>query len=56
MPKFNVSATNHEFLQQQEIEAESKEQAEEKYLDRWQFGNILVVGSEIGSFLVEEVK
>ncbi len=45
--KFTVSGTNTEFLESKTIEADSKEQAIEKYQELWENGEILVVDSEV---------
>ena len=55
MPKYLVSGKNVEYLQEQPIEADNKEQAESKYEELWNNGFIPTGDSEI-EFTVEEVK
>lgn len=45
--KFTVSGTNTEFLESKVIEAKTRSEAEDKYLEMFNDGEILVVQNEV---------
>ena len=56
MKKFKIRATHFEYLYEQEIEANSSTEAREKYEELWEDGEVLVGNSEVGNFIIEEIK
>ena len=52
--KYTVSAFGTEQLDSVEIEANSKEEAAEKYQEMWEAGNILALDYEIDHFTVTD--
>lgn len=56
MPKFKISITEALYYQEQEVEAKNKELAKEAYLDRFNAGNVPVMGSDLTEISIKEVE
>ena len=56
MARFKVYAVRREFLIGAEIEADNEDQAEEKYIEMWEQGNVESVNGEFESIVTSEIK
>lgn len=54
MPKYKVYCNNKEYLEAHTIQADSPEEAKEKYISKWEAGNVLVNESELGEWTIKE--